>query len=67
MNLPVPCAPRAFWTGLTPRWYWKAERAVRWKTLEKLDIVILKSEYEHEYAANKTRRMRERRLAEMEG
>ena len=42
--------------------YWKALRAVRWKTLEKLDIVLLKSDY----AGNKTRRMKERRLAEME-
>jgi hypothetical protein len=58
MNLPVPCAPRAFWTGLTLRLYWKAERAVRWKTREKLDIVGVKSAG----AGNETRRMAERRL-----
>jgi hypothetical protein len=35
MYLLVPCSPKAFWTGLTPRWY----RAARINTLEKLDMV----------------------------
>ena len=39
----MPCVPKAFCTGLTPRWYWKAEREVRRKTREKLDMVKLKS------------------------
>ena len=38
IHLLVPCAPRAFCTGEAPRWYWKAARDVRRKTLEKLDM-----------------------------
>lgn len=39
IHLLVPCAPKAFCTGETPRWYCTAAREVRRKTFEKLDMI----------------------------